>query len=562
MSSIAYPNKRTAASQQRDRLDGLPHDILHSIVDHVDHRYAWLRSLLLVSRELYSLILPRLYRELDIWVYPSDCGPQFDYTTLQMLNKDNRGLEHVRTLILRDSGDWSEPREISNYPEAALLAHLLPKNVLKEFQWVSWHPMPSQIYKTLFSRQKSLSCIELNCSDIPIDEMIGHLSSPACLLGGLKDLEQLRIMPGDNEAMPKIACELLRQQSTIRHLKLDLVYMRPGSNNDDVDEEIDGRLTSKGGMRALFGNLKASSTHLWTLHLTGVNFSDCHRDLLSALDLSKLSSLTIVKCQHVEDFLAALAGTSDLNSMQLKCLVLYHSKKWQIADPVNPPAGEDEGEPDPLLTAIDRLLLNMPATLTDLWICLRGFNKLPSVDGLVHHSSTLRWLFVDSRKQKGPDGISTYSFTDWQRMCNSLCSIRQLDMAYPEVFADCRVLGHPQFCQYVKETASLNTLTTLGVNNWPQPYLYPNSPSGWMTRYSDLSQHVYKQTLSALAAEMLNLRREQPAEAKSTTSSGISEVVPKRDSFPTDLRVVKFGLPEEITRKTNWGYGRNKLLQN
>ncbi|KAL8911686.1 MAG: hypothetical protein Q9171_003176 [Xanthocarpia ochracea] len=398
-----------------------------------------------------------------------------------MLNKDNPGLEHVRTLILRDSGDWSEPTEISNYPEAALLVHLLPKNVLKEFQWVSWHPMPSQIYKTLFSRQQSLVAIELNCSDIPIDEMVGHLSSPSCLLGGLKDLEQLRIMPGDNEAMPDVACELLRQNSTIRHLKLDLMYMRPGSDNDDVDEEIDGRLTSKGGMRALFGNLKTSSVHLWTLHLTGVDFSDCHRDLLSALDLSKLSSLSIVKCQHVEDFLAALAGTPDLNSLQLKCLVLYHSKKWQIADPVNPLSGEGEGEPDPLSAAIDLLLLKMPATLTEIWICLRGFNKLPHVDGLVHHSSTLRWLFVDSRKQKGPDGIN-------------------------------------------------------------------------------LNQYVYKHALSALATEILNLRREQPIEAKSNPSSGVSEVVPKRDSFPTDLRVVKFGLSEEITKKANWGYGLEPLL--
>ena len=270
-------------------------------------------------------------------------------------------------------------------------------------------------------------------------------------------------MPGDNEAMPEVACELIRQHSTIRHLKLDLVYMRPSSDNDDVDEEIDGRLTSKGGMRALFGNLKASSAHLWTLHLTGVDLSDCHRDLLSALDLSKLSSLTIVKCQHVEDFLAAVAGTSNLDSMQLKCLVLYQSKKWQIADPVNPPSGENEGEPDPLLAAIDLLLLSMPATLTDIRICLRGFNKLPHVDGLVHHASTLRWLFVDSRKQKGPDGISTYSFTDWQRMCNSLCSIRQLDMAYPKVSADCRVLGHLQFCQYVVSPLFLYAMLQLPI---------------------------------------------------------------------------------------------------
>ncbi|KAI4245540.1 MAG: hypothetical protein L6R42_010158 [Xanthoria sp. 1 TBL-2021] len=276
-----------------------------------------------------------------------------------------------------------------------------------------------------------------------IDAMFGSLSSPSSSLHWLKDLEALRIMPQMDEAMPKMACELVKQHDTIRRLELDLVHMHPDTNGGEIKEP----LTSSGGIHALIGKLEPSSVNLRHLHLRGINLSTCHKALLSALDLSKLSSLLIVKCQYAEKFLAALAKSPSIHSMHLKEFTLHHSRPWEPIDAATSP--EEEHEIDPLLAAVGLLLVKMPASLKELWICLRGFNKLPGVEGLIHHGSTLQSLFVDVREQKGPDGMWMYDLVEWQRLCESLKSIQQLDMVYPKIAAPCQTTAYPVFCDYV-----------------------------------------------------------------------------------------------------------------
>lgn len=52
-----------------------------------------------------------------------------------MLDKNNRGLSYIRQLVLWDDGELSrEPTEQYEYPEAALLVYLLPKDILTNFQ--------------------------------------------------------------------------------------------------------------------------------------------------------------------------------------------------------------------------------------------------------------------------------------------------------------------------------------------------------------------------------------------------------------------------------------------
>ncbi|KAL8767631.1 MAG: hypothetical protein Q9209_005890 [Squamulea sp. 1 TL-2023] len=250
-------------------------------------------------------------------------------------------------------------------------------------------------------------------------------------------------MPGPTEVMPEVACEILKQHSTIRELEVDLVHMHPENNGAEFEEQ----LTSSGGLHALFRNLKPSSAHLRSLDLKGVDLSQYHGELLSVLDSSTLNYLSISKCYSPERLLGALAGAAGLKSMRLKGLMLHHSKEWRYTNPGS--LLEDSLQADPLLVATNELLANMPASLTRIWICLRGFNDLPHIDSIVHHSSTLQWLFIDIREQKGPNGVCIYSPADWQLLCKSLGNIQQLDMAYPEVVADCRVIVHSKFCNYV-----------------------------------------------------------------------------------------------------------------
>lgn len=52
-----------------------------------------------------------------------------------MLDEDNAGLKHVRSLILTHANEHSNiPDEIEQYPDAAQLVYRLPKNVLTNFE--------------------------------------------------------------------------------------------------------------------------------------------------------------------------------------------------------------------------------------------------------------------------------------------------------------------------------------------------------------------------------------------------------------------------------------------
>ncbi|KAL8991751.1 MAG: hypothetical protein Q9169_007685 [Polycauliona sp. 2 TL-2023] len=456
-----------------------------------------------------------------------------------MLEKDNKGLEYVKHLILIDNVKSSTPNQPEDYPEVGLLFHLLARDTLKTFRWRSCNPLPHQFYQILYSRQRSLQRVELNCSDISIDEMFEPPSSPLCSLHKLTELNALRIMPQMDEAMPKIGCELFNKHDTIRRLELDLVHMHVDTDGDKIKEA----LTSGGAMNAFFGGLTSSSAQLTTLDLRGVNLSVCHEKLLSALDLPKLSSLTVIKCQYPEHFLAALAESPSVGSIQLEEFVLYHSRNYESPD-------DDEAvESDPLLAAAELLLTKLSPSLQELWICLRGFDRLPDVKSLVHHGSTIRWLFMDVRERKGPNGIRNYNLMDWRMLCKSLKDIQQLDMIYPKVVTPYMTAAYPEFCDYVRETASINTLARLGVNNWP--FIFSRSSRESFT----ISRDAGRCALSTLATDIMNLRRESEIRAFPTVSFETPQLVPKDDSSPTKLQVITFGLCEEITNSSIWGYG-------
>ncbi|KAL8850286.1 MAG: hypothetical protein Q9221_004796 [Calogaya cf. arnoldii] len=294
--SMEQPEKKQVASQRGLQLVDLGPDVLNHILDHVS---------------FYQAVLPHLYRTLHMSIKSSVDGAAFDYKILQMLDKDNQGLNYIKELVLRDTVQSHTPTFVDDYPEAALLVHLLPRNTLQKF----------------FNKS--------------IDTMFGTPSSPAGSFQWLKDLDSLRIMPQLNEAMPEIACKLFKQHDSIRRLQIDLVHMYPDTNGGEIKES----LTSSGAIHALFGNLGPSSAHLRALHLAWVNLSSCHKDLLSALDLPKLSRLTIVKCQYAEKFLAAIANSASIHSIQLEEFILYESRQWHPPDPATSPDEEPEIDP-------------------------------------------------------------------------------------------------------------------------------------------------------------------------------------------------------------------------
>ncbi|KAL8750593.1 MAG: hypothetical protein Q9199_006970 [Rusavskia elegans] len=134
--NLKQSGEQAPESKRTKQLVDLDTDAFNCILEQLDHRKSWLRSLLLVSKHLYDLVLPRMYRKLDITIHDSFNRREFQYSTLYMLDQDNQGLKHIRYLVMRDSDADSSSTDLRDFPDAAMLVQLLPKDTLLRVEYV------------------------------------------------------------------------------------------------------------------------------------------------------------------------------------------------------------------------------------------------------------------------------------------------------------------------------------------------------------------------------------------------------------------------------------------
>lgn len=345
---------------------------------------------------------------------------------------------------------------------------------LKPISWESKHSPLSKIYRTLISRQCSLTNIELNRSSGSVDYVFGHGSFS--IVRGLRNIDRLCLMPDVDEEVPEVACELLQQHRQIRHLEIDLFCML------DIEDEEKAPYRSMDAMQTLFTGFKLAPLSLVTLHLDRVNLKNSLQDLGPALRLEAMKELKIIQCKHADIFLTALLReTTSLQEspMQLERLIIYYDQSEDVArDPAM------IRDPDPIITALNVFLMSNRGALHEIWICLRGFQNLPTATSIAKHGSTLKWLFLDVRRTNGTRAIP-YPWTDWGILCQSLKVLQQLDSAFPSVVADGNFRMHSDF---VKHIVSLSIL--IG---------FPEVPTSFVECVMSSSNHIGSGQLRILA---------------------------------------------------------------
>ncbi|KAL8933914.1 MAG: hypothetical protein Q9211_005511 [Gyalolechia sp. 1 TL-2023] len=344
--------------------------------------------------------------------------------------------------------------------------------------------------------------------------MVGHGSTS--LLNGFKNVDLLQIMPGMDEGTPQAACEFFRAHPEIQHLVLRFGNMGPVHN---AERKQNAAQIRDGDLKSFFTGLNPSTFCLRTLNLSHVDLRGCHCGWISAISLDVLSDLTLLNCFHPQDFLKAVRNATKKSPLHLEGFTLYQSQLW------NP---HPDTTPNPLMGEVNQFLRAITKSLRDPSICLRGFDEVPDAACIAQHGKTLKYLFIDVRKQKGPD-ITTYCIAEWLMLCRSLAKVRQVDVVYPSVEADCRIRDHKEFHGYVRATANIPTLKFLGVNNWPFPMRMGLVPTGPRATHT-----AYRHLLAGLATDILALSK-----------SGLVGIV--------------FGLQERITGQRNHGYGLSPI---
>lgn len=239
--------------------------------------------------------------------------------------------------------------------------------------------MPAGIYRTFLSRQQSLTNIELNWSDEPISEMV-QIGSRS-LLDAFNKVERLQVMPGPDEPLPQVAWDSFRSHPEIRSLYLDFSHMQRGKD----DSEKDPLRTSSGALQGFFKSLDTSTAVLNCLDLTVVDLRGSHGNVMAAIDLKTLSELQLSKCNHTDDFLAALNEGSAGHPLHLKSFTLYHARRW---DPPSLPT--TYALSNWFLAEVNKLLGSNTKTLEEFWICLRGYDRLPDLSQIIRHDKTLK----------------------------------------------------------------------------------------------------------------------------------------------------------------------------
>lgn len=353
---------------------------------------------------------------------------------------------------------------------------LLDDTILSFHRWDSWHPLPSRVYRTLLSRQRSLTELELNHTELALDELYGY--GPTSLLNNEMPLKRLRIMPGPGEALSQAACELFEAHREISHLTLDLYHLRK-------DDEVgwDDPSTANGALlRQLFRTVEPSISRLRILELNSVDLRGSHDTIGSGINPECLKELVIANCPNAEKFLmAANKKLEKRGPLGLTRFVLYHARVWQ---PPNHAAGADDnmGSMD-LVEELSTFLGSTSKSLRELWVGLRGYDELPIVSSIVSHGPTLEWLFLDVRVLKAAPA-ATYSLGQWQELCNSLKVVRQVDAAYPSVVADCHLENYEEFSEFVVSAhivllwhtqARRPILKQVNMTYRPQQPIYPRS---------------------------------------------------------------------------------------
>ena len=83
---------------------------------------------------MYHAVLPWLYKSVYFEVDSTVDLCQANYKLLQMVDKENLGLQHLRYVRLTPQDELERhPRDVAGYPDAVLFMAAIPKDTLTSF---------------------------------------------------------------------------------------------------------------------------------------------------------------------------------------------------------------------------------------------------------------------------------------------------------------------------------------------------------------------------------------------------------------------------------------------
>ncbi|KAF2766279.1 hypothetical protein EJ03DRAFT_354104 [Teratosphaeria nubilosa] len=366
----------------RSRLDGLPDELLESILDYIVAP-SDLAVCLQTCRALNRLALPRLYHTLHLTatyesavVFARDCG---------VGERTNPGLKYVREATLDSAPCWYLDTNLWAWI-ALRLVELFPEGQLKRFvrrshdiRFISlastlWQNQPNLRNVDFFDMEGDESCDD--CDRLSLSDYMKTITWPS-----MQMVEQIRITPCTSDYLIQWGLQL-RHAPNISDLEYDARYYRsPMGITQQEEAPYALHLLLDTWLRPE-GRHAKRKPELARLRITDINMWTAGHIWFDYFSLDNISCLSLEICPGVANFLVALRS-NDLRS--LRKLEIIHLGTTSLTTN------------DTTVESIDELLMHIkPGTLQDLILRLhRAENKRPSTTAINRHASSLRTLVLD-----------------------------------------------------------------------------------------------------------------------------------------------------------------------
>ncbi|KAK5719344.1 hypothetical protein LTR15_007867 [Elasticomyces elasticus] len=406
-SSILHAGDSAALATKRS-LEGLPFDIRVLITSFMS-RQKDTKSLMLSCRSLYEASIPRFYRTVTFPTQDFDTDP-----LVAMLNPDNQGLQHIRHIEVESDLSGDSPDQLLH-----LLAHLLPRDSLVTFSFdCSLVSDSKNALPILHQRQRSLRTARVSGAVLRAESVL-HA-------GGLQNITLLHIHIHCSVTKP--GHELLRSLPALKHLEIRVELPQYCAATDrDFDTASERGYASEEIFVAVFGRKfvdgceAEAALKLRSLSLCGLNLTNSSR-LLEAVDLSRLHSLVLQRCENITKLLASVKPTGLPSRMSLTNLVLVAPEEWHVDRPK-----DDE--------SIDDFFKSFHG-LESLTIYGQSDETIrPSCEAVAAHRDTLRLLFL-SCHWSGERRAKCYD-ADVLQECLSQCTqLEELAIQTPAILLE------------------------------------------------------------------------------------------------------------------------------
>lgn len=395
---FARPGHESISPYQRPRINmpdllGLPPEIKALIITLI-RRHSDLRACYRTCKALYEDAIPRVYSRITLnenIPVPILCS---------LLKHENSGLKHIRHLKVTSGLSKAAHERIKFNNVLHLLANLLPRDVLLSFMSVSSSRM-SVLVRTgltlrsldttrdvdpsalgiLYPRQRRLQTLRY------VSNIYPKLNVPCGI--STDNISTIQLMIEDHFVL-RGARECLLEAPMLRHLEIHVsMAAYCTSRKLKFTDGLHRATASESIIAGLMGEVDLQSDYeawpehrrLSSLRLHGLSLSGVGIHLVKAIDIRRLTSLSLQCCEQEDSLLRMLAEDSDHSCLQLEHLAIAQS----------PDARTKTSSSE----ALDDFLSSFD-TLSSLIISAPHTAALtPDLGALANHSDTLRALYLN-----------------------------------------------------------------------------------------------------------------------------------------------------------------------